>query len=261
MMGNRIPALLPRLVAYHAITIAAADRGRIGVVYWGCQPVYRVNLLRNRVGALTVLDADLLTMTPDLAAQISGRVDDLQARCPGSVPADFATADEVLAQFLARSGMRVRFLEDVPDIEELSAFATTCISGRLVRVSELAMQTAGRVPMGGILDAVADDADPIRAAFVMGLWGILRDQRTGLVLADAVAEDSAAPSTPAAPAAAPAAASTPDPATAASPASQASVASPPRPAARPDFKTTPHGRLLQQIAEQQRAGGGRHFRV
>jgi hypothetical protein len=240
VIKNHTPAAMPRhLMAPWGVTVAAGENGRVAAIYWARSPVYNVGFLKNKVGPLLVADVVVLTISPDLVQRIVDRATDLHSQCRGRGAPEFVCDDEELAAHLRRGGLPIGLLEEVPTPEEMLRFGSTCITNRLVRISEGLRLSGGNIPIGAILAAGGDDADPVRGAFLLGLHCFLRDSRTGDVFYGAVSEDPV-PTVPA-----------------------ASVTPPGRgPAqARPDFRTTPHGRLLQQIAEQQRAGGGRHFRV
>jgi hypothetical protein len=238
-MKTHVPAVMPRhLMAPWGVTVAAGEAGRVAAIYWARSPVYNVGFLKNKVGPLLVADVVVLMMAPDLVQRIVDRAADLQAQCRGRGAPEFVCDDEELVAHLRRGGLPIGLLEEVPTPEEMLRFGSTCVTNRLVRISDAAKLAGGNIPLAGILAAGGDDADPVRQSFLLGLHVFLRDGRTGQVVFGAVSEDPV-PSVPAAPA--------------------PPGAVPPQ--ARPDFKATPQGRLLQQVAEQQRAGGGRHFRV
>lgn len=165
--GVGIP--MPQRIEVIFGVLAVAPRGEAAVLYWGLG-------LPGQSPALTLLDLEIGHLAPVLFDVILARLIGLAEECRSRGGALFY-CPEALVAHAAAHGLPGQAVEKqrLPKPSALALGAAAHIAGGEVKVAVAVLDKSTLFPLGGLLDAGHDDADPVRVATLQAISLALDD--------------------------------------------------------------------------------------
>ena len=174
LLADGAPVPLPMVCQNAFATAAMGLQGQLAVCYWADVRAWPD-------ADLILLDADVQSLSPGAFDGIAARLAGLAERCRARMRPPVLWAAAEIAQMARQRGLQARNLDDHLDLRDLAGLALRAaghIAAGRVKIAAAVIDKAQTLPLGSILDAGGDEADPLRIAAILGIVATLDNRRS-----------------------------------------------------------------------------------